>query len=32
MTDINIINENIVVDEEKELNSIIQIRRDKLSS
>lgn len=32
MTDINIINENIVVDEEKELNSILQIRRDKLSS
>ena len=32
MTDINNINENIVVDEEKELNSILQIRRDKLSS
>lgn len=32
MTDINNINENIVIDEEKELNSILQIRRDKLSS
>ena len=32
MSDINNINEEIIVDEEKELNSILQIRRDKLSA
>ena len=32
MTDINNVNENIVLDEEKELNSILQIRRDKLAA
>ena len=32
MTDVNNINENIIVDEEKELNSILQIRRDKLAA
>ena len=32
MTDINNVNENIVLDEEKELNSILQIRRDKLTA
>ena len=32
MTDVNNINENVIVDEEKELNSILQIRRDKLAA
>ena len=32
MTDINNVNENIVLDEEKELNSILQIRREKLTA
>ena len=32
MTDINNVNENIVLDEERELNSILQIRRDKLAA
>ncbi|MBQ9978661.1 MAG: lysine--tRNA ligase [Clostridia bacterium] len=32
MTDINNVNENSVLDEEKELNSILQIRRDKLTA
>ena len=33
MTDVNNINEEVVaLDEEKELNSILQIRRDKLSA
>ena len=32
MSDINNINEELIVDEEKELNSILQIRRDKLTA
>ena len=32
MTDINNVNEELIVDEEKELNSILQIRRDKLTA
>ena len=32
MSDINNINEELIIDEEKELNSILQIRRDKLTA